>query len=98
MEGFPLNALGERNDALVHTFAFQMKTHINHYLNFNSHHHPRILIGVIKYLGDRADRIYHNSRKKQELEHLELVLHTSGFTSSTVMKSLQQKQHHTHQT
>ena len=79
MEGFPLNALGERNDALVHTFAFQMKTHINHYLNFNSHHHPRILIGVIKYLGDRADRIYHNSRKKQEMEHLEQVLCTGGF-------------------
>lgn len=40
-----------------------MKIHINHYVNVNSHHHPGILIGVIKYLGDRPDLIYHNSRK-----------------------------------
>lgn len=32
----------------------------------------RILTGVIKCLWDRADQICHSSRKKQELEYLEL--------------------------
>jgi len=97
-EGFLLNALAEGNDTLVHTLVFQTKAHTNHYINFNSHRHPRILIGVIKYLLVWPDQICHNSRKTQELEHLEQVLCTSGFTSSTVMKSLYQKHHHTHQT
>jgi len=34
-----------------------MKAHTNHYINFNSHRHPRILIGIIKCLGVWPDRI-----------------------------------------
>ena len=91
MEGFLLSALAERTDTLVRTLVLQMKIHTNHYMNFNSHHHLGILIGVIKYLGDRADRICHNSRKKQESEQMEQVLCSSGFTSYAVMKFLHQK-------
>jgi len=95
---FRLSAQTERNYTSVCTSVLWKKIHTNRYVNFNFHHHPRILTGVIGCLGDRADWICHNSRKKQELEHLEQVLHASGFTSSTVMKSLHQKWHHTHQT
>ena len=64
----------ERNSTSVCTSVLWKKIYTNHYINLNSYHHPRILIGVIKCPRDRADWICHNSRKKQELEHLEQVL------------------------
>ena len=57
-----LDILVERKDTSVHTSVFRKKTHTDRYINFNSHHHPRILTGVIKCLKDRAVRICHKSK------------------------------------
>ena len=92
-----LDILVERKDTSVHTSVFR-KTHTDRYINFNSHHHPRILTGVIKCLKDRAVRICHKSKKKRELKHLEKVFRANDFPASMVMKSLHHVHHHTPQT
>ena len=93
-----LDVLVERKDTSVRTSVFRKKTHTDQYINFNSHHHPRILTGVIKCLKDRANRICHKSKKKQELKHLEKVFRANDFPASAVMKSLHHVHHHTPQT
>ena len=51
-------------------FGVSNETRTNHYINFNSHRHPRILIGVIKCLGVWPDRIAgRNLYQKQHHSH-----------------------------
>ena len=39
-----------RKGTTILTFVFRKKTHTDHYLNFESHHHPRVKRGIIKWL------------------------------------------------
>lgn len=72
VEGFLSNALAERKDTLAHTLVFQWNLHWPLY-QLQLSPPSNILTRVIKCFGDRADWISQNSRKKQELEHLNLT-------------------------
>ena len=58
------------------------------YINFKSHHHPRILSRVVKCLKDRADKVCHHTKKNEEIKHLEQVFQINGFPESSLKKIL----------
>ena len=49
------------------TSVFRKKTHIDRYLNFRSHHHPRVKTGIISCLHERVIRTC-NNRKSLDKE------------------------------
>ena len=78
----------ERRSNKICTSVFRKNTHIDRYINFNSHHHQRTLTGVVKCLKNRADRICHSSTKNQKMTHLQWVFEANGFPRPTVRKIL----------
>lgn len=52
-----LDVLVKGSGKLMSTSVHRKKTHTDRYLNFRSHHHPRVLSGVIKCLHNRAIKI-----------------------------------------
>ena len=49
-----LDVLVGREGNKLTTSVYCKKTHTDRYLNYNSHHHPRVLAGVVKCLKNRA--------------------------------------------
>ena len=45
------------NGSSLETSVYGKKTHTDRYLHYNSHHHPRVKVGIVKTLKDRASRI-----------------------------------------
>ena len=69
----------QRHNSSLSTSVFCRKTHTNKCLNYNSHHHPRVLSGIVKCLHQRAINICNPENKQTELSHLRrLFLHGSG--------------------
>ena len=62
-----LDVLVERSQSKLYTSVNRKETHTNRYINFNSHHHRRILAGVMK---QRAEKTCHLSRRCREMEEV----------------------------
>ena len=43
-----------RNGSSLETSVYRKTTHTDRYLHYNSHHHPRVKVGIVKTLKDRA--------------------------------------------
>ena len=52
-----LDVLVKREDNHLRTSVYRKPTHTNRYINFNSHHHSRVLRGTIQCLRDRAQDV-----------------------------------------
>ncbi|MCG8622856.1 MAG: hypothetical protein MJE68_12785 [Proteobacteria bacterium] len=65
-----LDVLVERKGSKLSTGVYRKKTHTDRYINFQSHHHPRVKSGVISCLKNRAMRICDNEHLKKEMIHL----------------------------
>ena len=78
----------ERNGTTVLTFMFRKKTHTDHYLNFESHHHPRVKRGIVKCLRSRAEKVRHVSKRLTEFSHLRNVFTANGYPDRLVRSIL----------
>ena len=80
-----------RNDTKLNTGVYRKPTHTNRYIPFHSHHHPRMVTGVLRCMRDRANRICDSTSKTTELQLLQEVFQANGFPEGLVRKTLSQK-------
>ena len=52
------------------TGVYRKNTHTDRYINYSSHHHPRIKTGVIACLKNRAEKVCDQQCVKSEISHL----------------------------
>ena len=83
-----LDVLVERKGTTILTSVFRKKTHTDHYLNFESHHHPRVKRGIIKCLRSRAEKVCHVSKRLTEFSHLRNVFTANGYPDRLVRSIL----------
>ena len=62
------------------------------YIPYHSHHHPRMLTGVMQGMRNRALRVCDNTSKQPEIEHLARVFKTKGIPEKLVRKTLNKPQ------
>ena len=72
----------------IRTSVFRKKTHTDHYLNFGSHHHPRVKRGIVKCLKSRAEKVCHVTKRLSELNHLHKVFTANGYPDRLLKKTL----------
>ena len=82
-----VNGTGNRPGAV-----YRKPTHTDRYIPYHSHHHPRMLTGVMWGMRDRALRICDNTSKQPEMEHLARVFQANGFPEKLVRKALSKPQ------
>ena len=68
------------------TAVYRKPTHTDQYILYHSHHHPRMLTGVMRGMRDRALRICDNTSKQPEMEHLARVFEANGFPEKLVRR------------
>ena len=86
-----LDVLVERKGSRLSTGVYRKKTHTDRYINFQSHHHPRVKSGVISCLRNRAMRVCDDEHLKREMIHLKKTLRANGYPSSMISRSLHQR-------
>ena len=69
------------------TSVYRKRTHTNRYLHFSSYHHPRVKVGIISCLCDRAERICNKKNIKEEKNHLQEVFEANGYPPGLVRHS-----------
>ena len=74
------------------TSVYRKPTNTDCYISFSSHHHPRVLTGVIRCMRDRALQVCDEDHRQQELHHLEKVFTANGFPTKLVKSSLSMPQ------
>ena len=79
------------------TSVFRKKTHTNRYLNFHSHHHPRVFAGVVKCLRHRAANVCDAESEQAEVAHLTTVFSANGYTSKCIDPTWQKRYKHCNQ-
>lgn len=74
-----LDILIKRNkDGAISHQVYRKKTHTEHYLHANSHHHPAQKLGILNTLAMRAVRISDHDHFEQEKNHLLEVFEKNG--------------------
>ena len=61
-----LDVLVRREGNRLRTSVYRKPTHTDRYINFNSHHHPRVLRGTIQCLKDRAYHVCDSTSRTAE--------------------------------
>ena len=84
------DTLVERKGTSVSTTVYRKPTHTSRHIYFTSHHHPRVLRGVVKCLKDRADNICMGSTETHELTHLKKVFKANGYPDQMLNQILHQ--------
>ena len=74
------------------TTVYRKPTHTDRYIPYHSHHHPRMLTGVMRGMRDRALRICDNTSRQAEMEHLARVFEANGCPEKLVRKTLTKPQ------
>lgn len=87
-----LDVLVRRSDKGLSTSVFRKKTHTDRYLNYSSHHHPRVLAGVVKCLRLRAANICDPEYEGAEIAHLRDVFQANGYPDSCIEPILNRKE------
>jgi len=65
-----LDVFVQREGLRMSTSVYRKATHTDRYLNFHSHHHPKVLEGVVKCLRNRAAHVCDSDSIQQEIQHL----------------------------
>ena len=73
------DVLVRREGNKLTTSVYHKKTHTDRYLNYNSHHHPRVLAGVVKCLKNRAVSICDTEYLQEEIKHLNDAFQSNNF-------------------
>ena len=87
-----LDVLVTRQAGRMSTSVYRKPTNTDCYIPFSSHHHPRVLTGVIRFMRDRALQVCDEDHRQQELHHLEKVFTANGFPTKVVKSSLSMPQ------
>ena len=74
-----LDVLVRREGNKLTTSVYRKKTHTDRYLDYNSHHHPRVLAGVVKCLKNRAVSICDTEYLQEEIRHLDDAFRSNNF-------------------
>ena len=82
-----LDVLITRNGTRLSTLVHRKPTHTDRYLPLHSHHHPRMLTGVMQCMRNRAHQICEDTNKQKELDHLEEVFVANGYPVRTVKRT-----------
>ena len=83
-----LDMLVKRTDDRISTTVHRKRTHTDRYLNYHSHHHPRVMMGDIKCLRDRASKICDPPHQHNEFQHLYETFRANGFPSDDITSAL----------
>ena len=75
-----------RSEDRLSTAVYRKPTHTDQYILYHSHHHPRMLTGVMRGMRDRALRICDNTSKQPEMERLARVFEANGFPEKLVRR------------
>ena len=81
----PMDSTKTRSEDQLSTAVYRKLAHTNWYILYHSHHHPRMLTGVMRGM---HDRICDNTSKQPEMEHLARVFEANGFPEKLVRKTL----------
>ena len=87
----------ERKGSTVLTSVFRKKTHTDHYLSFESHHHPRVKRGIIRCLKNRAEKVCLVSKRLTEFAHLHNVFTANGYPETGEEHPTRPTHHYKHQ-
>ena len=79
-----LNTLVKREGMRVRSSVYRKQTNTNRYIQFESHHHRKILKGVMCCLKDRAYRLCIDHTKAKKLPHPVTVFNNNGSPRSLV--------------
>ena len=82
-----LDVLITRNGTRLSTSVYRKPTHTDRYLPFHSHHHPRMLTGVMQCMRHRAHQICEDTNKQKEFDHQEEVFIANGYPARTVKRT-----------
>ena len=83
-----LDILIRRKHTSLETTVYRKPTNTNQYLNFRSHHHPRIKLGIVQCLTKRASSICSKHHLQQELDLLKEIFTANGFPEKKVEESI----------
>ena len=86
-----LDVLVKRSGNHLTTSVYRKRTHTNRYLHFSSYHHPRVKVGIISCLRDRAERICNEESIKEEKNHLQEVFEANSYPPKLVQHSLSKR-------
>ena len=75
------------------TSVYQKHTHMDQYLQYNSHHHPRVKTGIISCLRQRACNICDEDKLGPELEHLQETFQVNGYPTKLVRTPTRTRRH-----
>ena len=81
----------QREGNTISTSVYRKATHTDRYINFSSHHHPRIKTGVIHCLKRRADSVCDGSTIDQERKHLQDTFEANGYPRRIVQQALRKR-------
>ena len=70
---------------------YRKPTHTNQYLNFRSHHHPRVKFGIVQCLTQRAKTICSGDHGDKELELLKEVFIANGYPRMKVTELMNRR-------
>lgn len=73
------------------TSVHRKATHTYRYINFSSHHHPRIRTGVVHCLKQRADKVCDKSTINQECKHLQDTFEANDYPRRVVQQALRKQ-------
>ena len=76
------------SQSILSTSVYRKPTHTDRYIPFNSHHHPRVLTGVMRGMRNRALQVCDDTSRPAEMQHLEEVFTANGFPEQLVKKTL----------
>ena len=83
-----LDVLVTRNENKLSTSVYRKPTHTDRYLPSHSHHHPRMLTGVMQCMRSQAHQLCDDTHKQAELHLLEEVFIANGYPGRTVKRTL----------
>ena len=78
-----LDVLVQREGLKMSSLVYRKATHTDRYLNFNSHHHPKVLAGVVKCLKNRAVCACDSNSIQPEIQHLEKTFRANSYPDSS---------------
>ena len=75
------------------TQVYRKHIHTIRYVNFKSHHHPRIKAGIVKCLAHGAKEVCHPSMQQPQLDHIQEVFQDNNYPKQLVRRCIKHQSH-----
>ena len=85
-----LDVLVSKDGDRLFTTVYCKPTHTDRFIPFYSHHHPRVLTGVMRGMLNRALQVCDDTSRPVEMQHLEEVITANSFAEQLLKKTLSQ--------